>query len=308
MRRPFRGLFEFAYRPVTLYNLHMHNFSLLVTDIDGTLTDPHGTLPATNLAALRRCTERGIGLALATGRNFTITRPLAETISQAVQQEIFLILQDGSLLLAYPSMTVLRYHNLPQAIAQTACNHFRACGQPVLLFDPLPDGNRFTLCEYGPLASSLQTYVGRKTGQFRHHPIDHPIRSGTSKIVTIDDLSRINTVYASLADCLPQARVLRTEAVHLDAWFLEVGPVQASKAQALASLVEHTGLDLTTVIAVGDAENDLEMIQAAGLGVAMGNASARVKAAADLVIDSNAVAGLGQFLERVLEGANYGPI
>ena len=58
----------------------MKNDGILVTDLDGTLLDQHGHLPIANCDALRRCADQGLTLVLATGRNLTITRPIADAI------------------------------------------------------------------------------------------------------------------------------------------------------------------------------------------------------------------------------------
>ena len=57
----------------------------------------------------------------------------------------------------------------------------------------------------------------------------------------------------------------------------------ASKGNALAKLADHLGLNKDEVMAIGDNENDLSMIDYAGIGVAMGNATEDVKAAADVI-------------------------
>lgn len=275
---------------------------LLVTDIDGTLLDQHGHLPTANCDALRRWVDQGLTLALATGRNLTITRPIAETIAEVIDQEFFLILQDGCLVMQYPSQRILQYHNLPLAEAQAAGQIFYDEKLSVLLFDPLPHGEGFMLHKNGPLPPGLAHYVHRKTGQFIIQPGGAPLTVAPSKLVTINRQASINDIYQRLKTTLPAIRVLRTEAIHLGpgAWFLEVGPLQASKLAALKWLTQYLGRDLSAVIAVGDAENDIEMIQAAGLGVAMANASDRVKTVADQVIGSNVEAGLAHFLLSLL--------
>src|SRR6266545_4437350 len=83
------------------------------------------------------------------------------------------------------------------------------------------------------------------------------------------------------------AKLLRTRSN-----YLEVVPVSASKGSALARLAEHLGIPLERVIAVGDQENDLEMIQAAGMGVAMPHAPELVRAAADRVAPAPEAGGL----------------
>ena len=69
--------------------------------------------------------------------------------------------------------------------------------------------------------------------------------------------------------------------------YLEVVPSSGSKRQAVSFLCARYGIPKDEVLAIGDSENDLDMIQYAGIGVAMGNASASVKNAADFVTRTN---------------------
>ncbi len=269
------------------------NYTLLVTDIDGTLLDESGQLPPANVEALQQWVDEGRILALATGRNLTITR----FIAQAIDRELFLILQDGALLMRYPSMAVLAYHNLDQTTAQFACDILLEAGLSVLIFDPLPKGKKFDLLENEILSPGLNVYLQSKTEQIRRRSKPHSLSASPSKVVTIDSQAKTDTACRKLKNHLPQARIIRTEAARLDAWFLETGSPLASKAQGVMTLLRYLSLSPSDVIAIGDAENDVEMLQLAGLGVAMANASERVKAAANLVISSNSETGLARYLQ-----------
>ena len=66
-------------------------------------------------------------------------------------------------------------------------------------------------------------------------------------------------------------------------YYLELIPKESGKGNALLRLSDYLGVDAANTIAAGDADNDISMIQAAGLGVAMLNAADTVKAAADVV-------------------------
>jgi Cof subfamily protein (haloacid dehalogenase superfamily) len=82
--------------------------------------------------------------------------------------------------------------------------------------------------------------------------------------------------------------------------YLEILPAGVNKARALAILVHVLGLEMADVAAIGDAPNDLEMLNEVGFAIAMGNASDRVKAVADLVVGSNDDAGVAQAVEIIL--------
>ena len=83
---------------------------------------------------------------------------------------------------------------------------------------------------------------------------------------------------------------------------LELSPAGANKGSGLAALAELLGIPCAATIAVGDAENDLSMLRAAGLGVAMGNATAEARAAADVVVADNDHDGCAEAIRRFLLG------
>jgi hypothetical protein len=82
--------------------------------------------------------------------------------------------------------------------------------------------------------------------------------------------------------------------------YMEIIPSGSSKGVALQFVAQHLGIPLGAVIAVGDNLNDLEMIQVAGLGVAMGNAPDELKAHADFVTATNDQEGLRHVIERFI--------
>ena len=88
--------------------------------------------------------------------------------------------------------------------------------------------------------------------------------------------------------------------------YLEILPTGVNKAKALAVLTEALGLNLLQVAAIGDAANDLEMLNEVGLSIAMGNASSEVKLIADWVVGTNDEAGVAQAAQRLLDEVHAG--
>ena len=80
--------------------------------------------------------------------------------------------------------------------------------------------------------------------------------------------------------------------------WLELMPLGITKGSGLQALVDMLGISMRDVMAFGDGENDIEMLQAAGIGIAMGNAMAEVKAAADEETDSNNDEGIFKALQK----------
>ena len=76
----------------------------------------------------------------------------------------------------------------------------------------------------------------------------------------------------------------------------------ASMAACITTLAEQYGIPSERVCAVGDADNDLPMLRAAGLGVAMGNALPEIQAEADLVIGANDTDAIAALVDGLLAG------
>lgn len=80
--------------------------------------------------------------------------------------------------------------------------------------------------------------------------------------------------------------------------YLEILPLGVSKGAALSVILELEGIDPQEVVAVGDAPNDKEMLELAGIGAAVSNAAPELKAVADAVICSNDEGAVRDCLER----------
>jgi HAD superfamily hydrolase (TIGR01484 family) len=87
---------------------------------------------------------------------------------------------------------------------------------------------------------------------------------------------------------------------------MELNPKGVSKASGMMEVCNLQGIRMDEVIAMGDSLNDLLMIKAAGLGVAMGNAQAEVKLAADVVTATNEEDGVAQIIRRYVFGEEAG--
>lgn len=82
--------------------------------------------------------------------------------------------------------------------------------------------------------------------------------------------------------------------------YLEVVPSEGSKRQAVSFLCGRYGIPREDVLAIGDGENDIDMIEFAGVGVAMGNAPDTVKRAADLITRTNDMDGWAYAIRQYL--------
>ena len=85
-----------------------------------------------------------------------------------------------------------------------------------------------------------------------------------------------------------------------DDFFVDVNPREVNKGKGVAILARHLSVPMEQVMCIGDNENDLEMVEMAGIGVAMGNAVETVKCAADYVACDNDHAGVAEAIHRFI--------
>jgi Cof subfamily protein (haloacid dehalogenase superfamily) len=118
------------------------------------------------------------------------------------------------------------------------------------------------------------------------------------KVLVIGTRDRIEALQRAVRD-----EALPVHAVQSEPVYLEILPPGVSKGEALRAMLDALGLTPAETIAIGDNWNDAEMIEAAGLGVAMGHAPAALRARADYVCGTADEEGVREVIERfVLSG------
>ena len=91
--------------------------------------------------------------------------------------------------------------------------------------------------------------------------------------------------------------------IHSERTLFEILPKGSDKGAVLPILTKHLGLSMQKTIAVGDYHNDIAMLQAAGLGIAVANAQPEVKAAADHITVSNEEHAIARIISDLETGA-----
>ena len=169
-------------------------------------------------------------------------------------------------------------------------------------FDVFADGRSYLERSwYDRLGSLIGDPMILKGIRMSRTPVDWPPEESIARAGSLEriamywrDPAERDAVLAGLAG-IGHIEVTRSHPTNI-----EVMGEGCTKGAALAWLCGHAGIDRADAMAFGDNLNDIEMIRAAGTGVAVGNAEPEVKAAADAVCPSNDEAGVGAFLLGVL--------
>jgi Cof subfamily protein (haloacid dehalogenase superfamily) len=275
---------------------------LLVLDIDGTLLNSEDIVTPIVKDAIRRARSQGVAVALATGRRVGSTRRVVEELGINLP----IITFNGALV--WDTERERAIHELafsPPVIKRVAelCDAYRLV--PVLLQGPghgerifVPSGNVLQP-EY------LDWFLDPRRNQVDELSWDRLV--DVPGILTID----VFGPELALADLARDISELEAQVYDVGQVSVETDPPNfalnvhmpgASKAAGVQILAKSIGCTLADVVAVGDGYNDLPLLEAAGTGVAMGNAHPEVKERADEVVNGHDEDGVAEAIERfVLE-------
>ena len=241
----------------------MNDIKIIFFDIDGTLVKLGAKdLSEKTVEALRRLQEKGIKLCIATGRSPAILPKLA------VEFDAFLTF-NGSLCLAGDQ--VLHSNPIPyEAVLQLVKNAAER-GKPTCVATAkrhAANGWEQDLADYYQVANLVLTVT---------EDFDQACTEGVYQVM----LSARESDPTTVADGVPGVKAVFSWPRAVD-----VIPENSSKGVGIQKILEHFGYTAQQALAFGDGNNDLEMLQTVGTGVAMGNATDRLKSVADHVCRS----------------------
>jgi len=271
-------------------------YRVIALDLDGTLLTSQKTILNESLDALRAAREAGATVIIVTGRHHVAIRPFY----QALMPETPAICCNGTYLYDVQNQQVL---------ASDALQHHQAESLISLLEEYQVEGLMYVddAMLYLPGSQRISGHVTR-TQQWAsslpeaQRPVFHPVSSLRTAAASADAIWKFALIDPDLPKLNQFADKVTTD-LGLScewSWHDQVDIMQAgnNKGERLAQWVASQGLDMDQVIAFGDNSNDISMLERAGLGVAMGNASDEVKARANLSIGSNEQPSIAEAIKR----------
>lgn len=258
---------------------------LICSDVDHTLlTEEQQLLPMTE-ATLRRLQERGVKIILATGKNLGATRAIADRL----KLDDPLIFVNGSLI-QYRDGKIFNRHELQPEITEQLIQLGESQGMDMMLYVT----NDIFVKEGGKYSHALDKYGGPKPIELKDWQDMGANLAHILKFVFIDeDFSRLERMKVILEKNISNGIELCFSLPIL----LEVQPAGVSKGSALEKVAKLLELPREALMAFGDGNNDIEMLQYAGIGVALENATPELKNVASHLAPSNNEEGLARFLQ-----------
>ena len=277
----------------------MRNIKLIALDLDGTLLNMEKKVPQGNYQALNECEKAGIQSVPATGRGVGGIPPMIRELPGAN----YAITTNGAVVADLKNNKAIKTCGLSNEMIQRILNIAKKYHSAT---DPFIDGRAITepasidhMDEFG-LSPEMQKLI-RDTREVVPNVMENVKTTGA-------EAEKVNIFMADLEE----REVLRKELMAIPELSisssmynnLEVNAKGADKGSALLWLADYLGIDREETMSFGDGENDIPMIQAAGIGVAMENALDTVKAAADMITLKNDEDGVAAAIRKIIFGSS----
>ncbi|GMJ07644.1 YbeY endoribonuclease [Hibiscus trionum] len=311
-----KGLIRSAYDAEMNENLHIENsndklskdkkkegslrfyrpkFKYIFCDMDGTLLNSKSQVSLTNARALKEASSRGVKIVIATGK----ARPAAISVLQMVDLAgkdgiisehtpgVFL---QGLLVYGINGREIFK-RNLDPNVCREAGHYSLEHKVPLVAFC---QDRCLTLFNH-PLVDTLHTVYHEPKAEIMPS-VEHMVAAADiQKLIFFDTAEGIAT---NLRPYWSKATGDDANVVQAVPDMLEIVPFGTSKGSGVKLLLDHLGVSSKEIMAIGDGENDMEMLELASLGVALSNGSEKTKAVADVIGVSNDEDGVADAIYR----------
>lgn len=262
----------------------LNEIKAVAVDMDGTLLNDNKELTSATKNCIEKLKINGILPILVTGRSFEALEPFKKKLALTTP----VICYNGAQIIDGTTGKLLQDYLLPEessrliiGLARKENVHFQAYKDGVLYFE-----------KYSPEAEYYENHVNLK-GEIVNFDEMEPLEF--TKMMYVGDPAHLKKMKKLLQKTISH----NTAIMFSKAEFLEFMHKDVSKGNALLTVLADLGITPEETIAFGDGDNDVSMLRAAGIGVAMENAAAIVKDAADFTAPSNNNDGIVRFLESM---------
>ena len=257
---------------------------LIAMDMDDTLLNETQQVTTRTRDAIRRAMDAGVAVTIATGRMFQSALPFAQELGI----QLPLIVYNGAMIREGNSGKTLFHRPIETGLAQGLADLFREHGWYLQKYVD----DRLYVAE---LDENAQFYADYARVEAIPQGLDFfQMTAAPTKLLSMGDTDELKEIRTAVTKLYGDQLYLASSKKR----YLEMVDVRVNKGEALAFLAGRLGIEQNEVMAIGDSMNDVDMIEYAGVGVAMGNANATVRAAADFISATNAEDGVAVAIEK----------
>ncbi|XP_058074130.1 endoribonuclease YBEY, chloroplastic [Magnolia sinica] len=270
-------------------------FSYIFLDMDGTLLNSKSQVSSRNAEALKEAISKGVKVVIATGKARPAVISALKMVDLAGKDGVVSefspgVFLQGLLVYGRQGREISR-RNLDPNICREAFLYSWEHKVPVVAFS---QDRCLTLFD-DPVVDSLHTVYHEPKAEVMPS-VEHLLADAEiQKLVFMDTIEGVST---TLRPYWSEATKGRAGIVQSQPDMLEIIPTGTSKGNGVQMLLDHLGTTAKEIMAVGDGENDVEMLQLASLGVVLRNGSEKAKAVADVIGASNDEDGVADAIYR----------
>ena len=279
---------------------------LFLIDLDGTLLNSSGKVCQESIKAIQRAKSKGAQFVIATGRNWEESKKVVKSIGLNGP----VIVSSGAMVVDSKSGMVITSKPLDRNTVIIYGEKLLEAGYRVLLLKVNQRGTpEYVLVGNAPLNLSTSWWFKKyktkyiEIDHFSEDPyIDLTIRVGVAG--AHEDLLKLsNTLNFNINEVVVYcwSAVTSTHAVGSETSILEIFSKNVNKWEAFKQLTKESYLKADRIIAIGDGDNDIEMLSGACLGIAMKNAKDHVLKFANKITDSHDEAGVAKAINKQIE-------
>ena len=244
---------------------------MIATDIDGTILPYHGEFSPKVKDCIKKLDDSGIKVILVTGRMHSSATPLAAQLGLNLP----IISYQGGLIKDMSGKTLFQTE-LPAEVTKEIIKWGRTNNVHLNLYidDKLYVEEDDEIIKY---------YIQGKFVDYTVCSFDNLEIKNVNKLLAIDihDADRVTSWVGILKEKYPDLYIVKSTP-----YFCEIGSADAKKSLGVEFLCKMWGIDKSEVMTIGDQNNDIDLVQAGGIGVAMENGTPELKQAADYITDS----------------------
>lgn len=252
-------------------------YRLIAVDIDDTLLARDRTLPAGNLRALEALATAGVTIVLSSGRATIAMQDFVAHLPKTGEHSM-LVSFNGARVTEIATGAVVHEDKVGSDTIDAIATVVRPLGVPLLGYTP----DEVVYEPVNEAAVEAARMYSEGIGM-AYRPVENiaaALPSGSHKMLIVADPALV----PDFAARLEPLRDGRFHTMRSKPQYLEIVPAEASKGHALERVAAILGIPLADTLAVGDGENDVEMIRRAGVGMAVANAAQLLKNHADVVL------------------------
>lgn len=270
-------------------------YKLLAIDIDGTLLNSKSQLTPRTIAAVQAAQARGLKVVLATGRRLGNTLPFVGPLG--IRE--LLVVHNGVVVADPVQQETIVQQGICPSLAAELVDKLNALSLNYILYTGESAGEK-VLAPRGRWEEpeNLLSYYLGEAAEF----VDGvEVTSPPVRIAIIDRTDQVDGFYQELIKTYAGQVSALLFGTERNIWRgIEILPAHSNKGTGVAFVAERLGVDASEVVAFGDNINDLEVIQWAGLGIAMENGSPLLKERAQRIAPRHDEDGVAQIIEELL--------